>query len=162
MPHIFDILKDKVTGNLRKDALSLPSAPVLDYHIALGVLLWSVAAADNKFLPEEERNIRIILTERCGIARENIEGVLESIKAAEAARIDIYQFTNEITQNFSYEQRVGILEALFRVACADNDLDDTELELIRTIAGLFHVSHKDFIEAKIRVKKEFGMDTAGL
>lgn len=162
MPRIFNILKDKVNVTLRKDAPALRSDPVLDYYIALGVLLWSVAAADNKFLPAEEDSIRAILMKHCGIESKDIDGVLESIKAAESARIDIYQFTDEITQNFLYEQKVDILKILFRVACADNDLDDTELELIRKIASLFHISHNDFIQAKIQVKKEFGMDTAGL
>ena len=41
-------------------------------------------------------------------------------------------------------------------------LDNSELEVIRKISGLFHVEHKDFIDAKIKIKKEFDLDTAGL
>jgi hypothetical protein len=33
------------------------------------------------------------------------------------------------------------------------------METIRKISGLFHLSHKDFIKAKIEAKKEFGLDT---
>lgn len=54
------------------------------------------------------------------------------------------------------------MENLFRVACADKDLDDSELEVVRKISGLFNVAHKDFIDTKIRIKKEFGLDTVGL
>ena len=37
-----------------------------------------------------------------------------------------------------------------------------EHEMIRKISGLLRIDHKDFIDIKIRVKKEFGLDTAGL
>jgi uncharacterized tellurite resistance protein B-like protein len=58
--------------------------------------------------------------------------------------------------------KISILENLFRVACSDKELDDKELETIRKIANLFRLSHRDFIKAKIKVKKEFGLDTTGL
>ena len=61
----------------------------------------------------------------------------------------------------SYEIKIKILENLFRIACVDKDLDDRELEVIRKISGLFKLTHKDFIDSKIKVKKEFGLDTAG-
>ena len=56
----------------------------------------------------------------------------------------------------------NIVENLFRVACVDGELAYEEEEVIRKIAGLFLLDHKDFIDAKIKVKKEFGLDTAGL
>jgi hypothetical protein len=34
------------------------------------------------------------------------------------------------------------------------------METIRKISGLFHIAHKDFINAKIKIKKEFGLDVA--
>ena len=57
--------------------------------------------------------------------------------------------------------KINILEQLFRVACSDKDLDDSEVETIRKISDLFGIGHKEFINAKIKVKKEFGLDTAG-
>ncbi|MCK4649319.1 TerB family tellurite resistance protein, partial [bacterium] len=124
--------------------------------------LWVVAEADEKFLPEEEKKMKEILTSYAKISGEDMAYVMGSIKEAARERIDLYQFTNEVSKNLDYQMKVSILENLFRVACADRELDDKELETIRKIANLFRLSHRDFINAKIKIKKEFGLATAGL
>ncbi|MFH1767848.1 MAG: TerB family tellurite resistance protein, partial [Candidatus Omnitrophota bacterium] len=65
----------------------------------------------------------------------------------------------EISDNLPYKFKLSIIKDLFRVAFSDNQLDDRELETIRKISGLLHVSHRDFVEAKIEVKKEVGLET---
>ena len=69
-------------------------------------------------------------------------------------RIDLYAFTSEVGENLSFQAKIGILENLFRVACIDQDLDHEEQEAIRKISGLLRIEHKDFIDTKIRIKKE--------
>ena len=54
---------------------------------------------------------------------------------------------------------VIIIEILFRVACADKQLDEQELETIRQLSGLLGLAHKEFIDAKVKIKKEFGLAT---
>ena len=44
------------------------------------------------------------------------------------------------------------MESLWRVAYADGDLDKYEERLIRQVADLTHVSHKDFIRLKLAVR----------
>ncbi len=161
MAGLLDKFRNKVSASLERDSRT-PDEGGIDDKIALGVLLRVVAEADDKFLPEEEEEIRNILKKYSSIDENHIPLILNSIKEAARERIDLYTFTNEVTAGLKYQERVSIIEELFRVACADNDLDNNELETIRKISGLFHISHGDFINAKIKVKKEFGMDTAGL
>ncbi|MBU1061938.1 MAG: TerB family tellurite resistance protein, partial [Candidatus Omnitrophica bacterium] len=111
---------------------------------------------------EEEKKIREILSSYAKISDEDMLYVMNSIKEAAKERIDMYHFTHEVSQDLSYNVKVSIIERLFSVACADKDLDDNEYEVIRKISGLFNLTHSDFINAKIKVKKEFGLDTAGL
>ena len=91
----------------------------------------------------------------------NGESIFAFIQEAARERIDLYTFTSEVAAGITYDAKISIIEHLFRVACVDGDLDNNELEAIRRVCDLFNVSHRDFIDAKIRVKKEFGMDTAG-
>lgn len=161
MGGFLDKFRKKITSPLRKESLER-SVKRIDDKIALGVLLWAVVEADRNFLPEEESKVKDILSSYCRIPQEEISVVLASIKNAAQERIDLYRFTSELNQNLPYEVRISIIENLFRVGCADKDLDEEELELIRKIANLFHLSHKDFIEAKIKIKKEFGLKTIDL
>jgi len=161
MAGFLDKFRNKITASLWQDS-EIPKSEDIDDKIALGVLLWVVAQADNKFLPQEEEEIKSILKKYSSITEDQIPLVLNSVREAARERIDLYTFTSEVSSSLEYRTRVSIIEDLFRVACADKDLDDNELETIRKISGLFHLSHSDFINAKIKVKKEFGMDTAGL
>jgi uncharacterized tellurite resistance protein B-like protein len=162
MAGFLDKFRKKVVFSIDKGEEEECSVKDIDDKIALGVLLWVVAEADNKFLPEEEEKIKEILLSYSKIPEGDIPLVLKSIKAAAEERIDLYQFTNEVSKDLSYPIKISIIDNLFRVACADRELDNNEVEVIRKIAGLFFISHKDFIGSKIRIKKEFGLDTAGL
>ena len=162
MPGFLDQFRKNVITSVWKDIPDQPAVKDIDDKIALGVLLWVVAEADEKFLPEEETKIKEVLRSYSKISNEDIPVVLASIQEAAKERIDLYRFTHEVSENLPYDIKIKILENLFRVACADKDLDDSELEVVRKISGLFNVAHKDFIDTKIRIKKEFGLDTAGL
>lgn len=162
MVGFLDRFRKNVTSSVWTDKPDEPKVKDIDDKIALGVLLWVVAEADNRFLPEEEAKIKEILLSHSKIPDEEIPLVLASIQEAAKERIDLYAFTHEVSENLPYNIKVSIIEDLFRVACADEELDDSELEVIRKISGLFNIAHNDFIDAKIRIKKEFGLDTAGL
>jgi len=161
MAGFLDQFRKNVISSVWKDKADEPKVKDIDDKIALGVLLWVTAEADEKFLPEEEEKIKEVLISHSKISNGDIPTVLASIKEAAKERIDLYRFTREISENLPRDIKISIIENLFRVACVDKDLDDNELETIRKISNLFKIEHTDFIDAKIRIKKEFSLDTAG-
>ena len=167
MPGLFNSFKQNIISLVYPESQAdsrdgLQTNDAIDNLIALGVLLWVVAQADEKFLPEEKAKIAEVLNSYGEISDEDMPIVLRAVEEASISRIDLYAFTSEIGGNLSFKVKIGIIENLFRVACIDRDLDHEEQEAIRKISGLFSIDHKDFIDAKIRIKKEFGLDTAGL
>lgn len=74
----------------------------------------------------------------------------EEVKEA----VDYHQFTNLIAKNFSQAQKIKVIENLWAIAYADNELDQYEELMVRRIADLIYVSHSDFIKAKHKVIKE--------
>jgi len=69
------------------------------------------------------------------------------------ASVDYYQFTSLIARHFTPHQKFGLIENLWRVALADHELDAFEEHMVRRIADLIHVPHRDFIRAKHMVQK---------
>jgi len=159
MAGFLDKFRSNVIKSVWKDKNDEPEVKDIDDKIALGVLLWVVAEADEKFLAKEDEKIKEILTLYSKIPKEEIITVMASIKEAARERIDLHRFTREVGKNLSYDVRISVIETLFRVACCDKELDHQEIEVIRKISGLFRVTHKDFINAKITIKKEFGIGT---
>jgi len=165
MAGFFDNFRQKVISAVssqeQENSEPQPKTNV-DNLISLGVLLWEVAQADDKFLPEEEDKIGEVLGQYGHVTKEDVPIVLRAIKEASIARIDLHTFTKEVGQDLAFDVKMSIIENLFRIACIDQDLDNEEHEMIRKISGLLRIDHKDFIDTKIRIKKEFGLDTAGL
>ncbi len=161
MGGFLDQFREKIIAKINNDKEEA-KRPSLNDKIALGVLLWVVAEADDQFLPEEKEKIKEVLTKISHINENDLSYILESIEIAAKERIDLHTFTHEVSKDLSREVKLSIIDNLFRVACVDNDLDEKEHEMIRKIAGLFRLDHKEFIDSKIKIKKEFGMDTAGL
>ncbi|MDP6924411.1 MAG: TerB family tellurite resistance protein [Candidatus Scalindua sp.] len=160
MAGFLDKFRSNVVTSVWKDKDDIPVVENIDDKIALGALLWIVAEADDKFLAKEDEKIKEILTLYSKIPEDEMATVMASIKEAARERIDLHRFTREIGKDLSYDVRKSVIETLFRVACCDDELDHNEIETIRKISGLFHIAHKDFINAKITVKKEFGLDVA--
>jgi len=157
MVEFVDKFKEKLLSGISKDNIKLNDKE-LNNAIALGVLLWIVAETDKKFLPEEENKIKEALSAHAKIPQAQIPAVLATIKQAAEERIDIWSFTHLFTTLLD-EDKIPIVEDLFRVACADKDLDFDETEMIRKMSNLMKISHGDFINAKIKVKKDLGLDT---
>jgi uncharacterized tellurite resistance protein B-like protein len=126
---------------------------------ALGFLFWVIAKSDQTIDPKEEQQIKLLLAEKIDLSNDVIEDIFNNLSQTERKSIDLYQFTRQINDNFSREQKIALLENLFRVACCDKNLSESEIETIRKISQLLHLEHIEFINAKIRIKKEFGLDT---
>ena len=60
MPGFLDKFRNRIIANVHKQP---EDAKAVDDKIALGVLLWVVAKADDKFLPQEEEKIKEIFDE---------------------------------------------------------------------------------------------------
>ena len=66
--------------------------------------------------------------------------------------VELFQFTRLIDTGYTVQQKTELVERLWRLAFADAHLDKHEEHLVRKIADLLHVPHKDFIDAKIRAR----------
>ena len=78
--------------------------------------------------------------------------MVELAEAEADDSIDHYQFTSLIKTGFSQEQKQKVVEYLWAVAFADENADKHEEYLVRKIANLIGVSHKEFIKAKLRAR----------
>jgi len=158
MSGILDKFRNTIISSVFKDSKKTGSINI-DDKIALGVILWAVAEADNRILDKETEQIKEVLLKYNSFSEEELSAVLISIKQAAEERVDLYSFTSVLTKDLNYQAKLSILDNLFRVACIDKDLAESELELIRKVSNLFQISHEDFIDSKIKVKKEIGLDS---
>ncbi|MGD8559291.1 MAG: TerB family tellurite resistance protein, partial [Gammaproteobacteria bacterium] len=68
-----------------------------------------------------------------------------------------YEFTSLINDEFTPADKAQIIELMWQVAYADDELEKYEEALVRKIADLLYVPHTQFIAAKHRVKSQRGL-----
>ena len=56
---------------------------------------------------------------------------------------DIQQFTRKLNENLDYDEKLEIIEMMWKIIIADGRIDDYENSLIRKISGLLYVQDSD-------------------
>jgi uncharacterized tellurite resistance protein B-like protein len=79
--------------------------------------------------------------------------VAEIAVSGASAEVDNFRLTREFFTCTTPEERLRLIHVLFDVASADGELTFAETEEIRTIAIGFKLTHKQFINAKLKVLK---------
>jgi len=121
-------------------------------RIASAALLVEVVRSDSEFSEAERAAVLESARRKFGLDEEESRQLLELAEAEAREAHDLYQFTSQINQAFSAEQKVRLIEELWRVAYTDDVLHRYEEHVIRKVADLLHVPHSAFIAAKLRVQ----------
>jgi len=122
-------------------------------QIATCALFLEIANSDEHFSEEERNTIIEILKNEFFLSEEEVQALIEKTEHRLDESIDLWQFTNLINQNFSDEDKIKVLENLWKIIYADKKLDTYEDYLAHKIANLLHLPYKTIIETKLKVKK---------
>tara|TARA_B100000131_G_scaffold235774_1_gene227767 strand:- start:500 stop:943 length:444 start_codon:yes stop_codon:yes gene_type:complete len=143
---ISNLFKKKVTETPDEESLSSISK-------ACSSLLIEVALSDKDFDEEEITSMKEILKTTHGISDETINELVSNAKQTVDESTSLYSYTREVNDNFSYDDKLLLLQSLWDIAYADGNVDKYEEHLIRKISDLIYISHSDFIKAKLERKK---------
>jgi len=122
-------------------------------QLATGALLFEMLRADFDEHPDELTTLERALQDCFSLSVEETRRLAELAEQEARDAVSLYQFTGLINQHFSADDKVQVIEMLWRVAYADGRVDRYEEALVRKIADLIHVPHRDFIRAKHRVQE---------
>jgi uncharacterized tellurite resistance protein B-like protein len=129
-------------------------------RLAAAALLFEVVRADTTVKDEERTVARTAMQSTFGLPREEADELLRLAEDASRQAGSLYEFTAVVDQGLEADAKKRLVELLWLVAFADGEKDANEEHLVRRIAGLLHVPHPDFIDAKIRARRESGIDRA--
>ena len=124
-----------------------------DIRIATCALLLEMSHIDGEFSASERERIFSILKKNFDLSDEHATALLEASNKELKGSIDLWQFTNCINQNYSIEEKMRVVEIVWDVVYADGKLDKHEDYLVHKLATLLRLTHKQLIEAKMKVKK---------
>jgi uncharacterized tellurite resistance protein B-like protein len=121
-------------------------------QLALTALLVRIARSDHNYSEVEKDRIDRILATRYALDTGGTLILREQAEAMEAEAPDTVRFTRAIKDAVAYEDRAGVIEALWQVALADGHRDASEDALLRLSASLLGVSDMDSAKARQRAE----------
>ncbi len=131
-----------------------------DLQVASVALLIEAAVMDGDFDEAERRVIAGLLKDRFGLEPGAVEDLIAAGEEAVERSHQLYAFTRVVKQGFDFEQRIGMIEMLWEVACADGEVHDFEASLVRRVSGLIHVSDRDSGTARKKALARLGATAA--
>jgi uncharacterized tellurite resistance protein B-like protein len=145
---------DLLKRMLKADGSGVDNASGIDDHgvrIAACALLLEMAKIDEKFSDDEREMILSILKGEYGISDQEAEELAEEAEKEQIDSLDVWRFTRSINENFSKEEKIRIVELLWRIVYVDGKLNKHEDYLMHSTANLLNLSHQELIEAKLKV-----------
>ena len=76
--------------------------------------------------------------------------IVEAEKELEES-VDLWQFARLINENYSNEEKIEIIETLWRIVYVDGKMDQYEHYLMNMLKKLLRLSHDQLIDAKLKV-----------
>src|SRR5699024_11096032 len=87
-----------------------------------------------------------------GVSRKEAEDILADALSQADDATSLYEFTGQINEHVNQERKQALLESIWMVALADERVDKYEEHLIRRIADLLHLNHREFVQARHRAE----------
>ncbi len=121
-------------------------------QIATALLLIEVARADFREDLTEDSAVFEQLKRYFSLSEEEAQLLVEQARTEADHAASLQQFTRELHERLSPDEKRRIIEMLWEVALADDHLDKHEDHLIRKIANLLYVPHGDLIRIRNKVR----------
>jgi len=145
-------------GNLLSNLLGpdTPRLPDPEARLALAALLVRLARADGDYATAEVARIDRVLADRYRLSPFEAVALRTEAERLETVAPDTVRFTRALKEAVPYEDRLGLMRALWSVALADGTRGAEEDALIRLVASLLGVTDRDSALARQSVEKDAG------
>ncbi len=122
-------------------------------QLATAVLLVEVMRSDTDISATERSATLAALRTKFALSEAELARLLAKAEDLAKGANDYFHFTSAMNEQFTQAQKIQVVEHMWQVAFADGHLDANENHLISKIAGLLHVTHGEYIAAKLHARQ---------
>lgn len=142
----FDIIQDE-----RKAVPSL-SKNHRKVELLASLFLLEAAHADFECTEKELDHVVETVKSMFNLPHEYVEELLEFAHSERGQVGGLYEFTRQANEQMSKDEKRALLEAIWEIIYADGQIDKHEEHFARKLTSLLFLEHRDFIDAKLKVK----------
>ena len=120
-------------------------------QLAVTSLMITTAKHDGVFDEIEKEEILKLLNNYYKLTDESLINLFEISDSMVDNASDIHQFTSKINSSLDDEEKLAIIEMLWKIIIADGRIDDYENALVRKLSGLLYIDDFKVGEIKKRL-----------
>ena len=121
-------------------------------RVATAALLVEMARADFEEDADEHALIETLLRGEFALDAGEARALLSEAGADADGAVSLHEFTSALHAHLSERDKIRVIEMLWRVALADGQIDKYEEYLVRKVADLLYVRHRDLVRARHHVE----------
>lgn len=130
----------------------------LELKLAAATLMFEVVRSDGRVDDVELIYMEEILRREFNLNDEELGELFKQAKSSAHEATSLHNFTREICDNWGNTKRAKLLEYLWTLALADDQIDPHERHLVRKVAGLLHLNEKQIVQSRERAKRQLGIE----
>lgn len=130
------------------------SVTPLDIERVSAILLVEIARADHDINPQERETIVQALAATSALGNVELNELIDEAFANADNVISLHAHVSLINESFKKQDKLALVEQMWRVAFADGNVDGYEEYTIRKLCDLLYIKHRDYLQAKLRVAEE--------
>jgi uncharacterized tellurite resistance protein B-like protein len=129
------------------------SPPPISVELATAVLLVEAMRADQAMDPAERAAALQALKDRFALDEADVRALLAAAEERSRHSNDFFSFTSVLNDRLTQPQKIEVVELMWRMAYVDGSAEAGESHVISKIAGLLHVTHGEYIAAKMHAQQ---------
>ena len=122
--------------------------------IAVVALLISTAKYDGNFDESERLEIHNLIKNYFSLSSENTDDLFKAAEKIENEANDLQQFTRSLNKLLNEEEKLKIIEMIWKIVMADGIIDNYEENLVRRLSGLLYLQDKDIGNIKNKLTND--------
>lgn len=122
-----------------------------DLNVAVCALFLEMGRIDATFSKQEEAHVLAILKNKYGLSGEHADALIDEADRELDESVDLWQFARIINEQYTVAEKEKLIERLWQIVYVDGKMDQHEHYLMNKLSNLLRLSHKQLIDAKLKV-----------
>lgn len=122
-----------------------------EFQTALAALLIHASQADGQTDAVEEDKLSRLLKDHFDLEKADLETLLARARDREQAAVDLYGFVRVLNDRLDDDGRKEVVEMLWEVVLADEELDDFEAHMMSRVCELLGIGTRDRVLLRQKV-----------
>ncbi len=148
---MIDLFKRFFSTNTEKIRKSTGPDKEQDLIVAVCALFLEMGRIDDTFTEQEIAHVISILTNKYGLSSEDADALIDEADRELKESVDLWQFARVINDHYSIDEKEKLIERLWQIVYVDGKMDQYEHYLMNKLSKLLGLSHKQLIDAKLKV-----------